>query len=99
MPHEFVVAGACPTSTASGCSPTPKRICEAQIAFWHGSGEAPFERYLFLLNAVEDGRGGLEHRTSTALIAPRRDLPRARRAAGGGADGAGRATATSACSA
>ena len=59
------------------CSPTRKRICETAIAFWHGTGgKAPFDRYLFLLNAVDDGRGGLEHRASTALVAPRRDLPR-----------------------
>jgi predicted metalloprotease with PDZ domain len=32
VPHEFVVAGACPISTASACSPTHKRICEAEIA-------------------------------------------------------------------
>jgi predicted metalloprotease with PDZ domain len=29
------------------------------------------------LNAIEDGHGGLEHRASTALLAARRDLPRA----------------------
>ena len=29
-----------------------------------------------MLNAVDDGYGGLEHRNSTALIANRRDLPR-----------------------
>jgi predicted metalloprotease with PDZ domain len=29
-----------------------------------------------MLNAVEDGYGGLEHRASTALIAKRADLPR-----------------------
>jgi predicted metalloprotease with PDZ domain len=33
-------------------------------------------RYVFMLNAVEDGYGGLEHRASTALIAARRHLPR-----------------------
>jgi predicted metalloprotease with PDZ domain len=53
-----------------------RRICEAEIRFWHGEGRAPFDRYLFLLNAIEDGRGGLEHRSSTALVAARRDLPR-----------------------
>ena len=31
--------------------------------------QPPFARYVFLLNAVEDGHGGLEHRASTALIA------------------------------
>jgi predicted metalloprotease with PDZ domain len=36
----------------------------------------PFDSYLFMLNAVNDGYGGLEHRNSTALICGRRDLPR-----------------------
>ncbi len=36
----------------------------------------PFKNYLFLLNAVDDNYGGLEHRASTALICGRRDLPR-----------------------
>ena len=36
----------------------------------------PFESYVFLLNAVHDGYGGLEHRNSTALICARADLPR-----------------------
>ena len=55
-----------------------RRICDAQIAFWHGTRKAspPFARYVFLLNAVDDGYGGLEHRASTALICARRDLPR-----------------------
>jgi len=35
---------------------------------------------VFLLNAVDDGYGGLEHRASTALIAARRDLPQRGRA-------------------
>ena len=92
----------CPISTASACSPTRKRICEAEIAFWHGSGRAPFERYLFMLNALEDGRGGLEHRVEHGAgraaarpAAPRRrpSRPRRRRRR------PRRATATSACSA
>src|SRR6201999_3777529 len=32
--------------------------------------------YVFMLNVVDDGYGGLEHRRSTALICARRDLPR-----------------------
>ena len=39
-------------------------------------GTPPFESYVFLLNAVHDGYGGLEHRNSTALICARADLPR-----------------------
>ena len=80
VPHEFVVAGALPDFDGDRLLADTARICEAQIAFWHGAGagaaKPPFGRYLFMLNAVEDGHGGLEHRASTALIAARRDLPR-----------------------
>jgi predicted metalloprotease with PDZ domain len=77
--HEFVVAGAYPGFDGERLLADARRICEAQIAFWHGTGNrvrTPFANYLFMLNAVEDGRGGLEHRASTALLAPRRSLPR-----------------------
>ena len=79
IPHAFVVAGALPDFDGERLLADSARICEAQIAFWHGPADTatpPFDRYLFLLNAVEEGHGGLEHRASTALIAPRRDLPR-----------------------
>ena len=75
VPHEFVVAGALPDFDGERLVADTERICEAGIRFWHGSGRPPFDRYLFLLNALEDGRGGLEHRSSTALVAARRDLP------------------------
>ena len=74
--HEFVVAGAWPDFDGERLVADTKRICEAGIRFWHGDGRAPFDRYVFMLNALDDGRGGLEHRSSTALVAPRRDLPR-----------------------
>jgi predicted metalloprotease with PDZ domain len=82
VPHEFVVAGALPGFDGERLLADARRICEAQIAFWHGkpgskgASRPPFERYVFLLNAVEDAYGGLEHRASTALIFPRRELPR-----------------------
>src|SRR5205085_3784874 len=41
-----------------------------------GGPKPPHDRYVFLLNAVDDSYGGLEHRHSTALICARRDLPR-----------------------
>ena len=76
--HEMVVAGALPGFDGARLLADAQRICTTQIAFWHAeAGSAPpFDRYVFLLNAVEDGYGGLEHRASTALIATRRDLPR-----------------------
>jgi predicted metalloprotease with PDZ domain len=76
VPHEFVVAGAWPGFDGDRLLADAKRICEAQIGFWHGEDGAPFERYVFMLNVVDDSYGGLEHRASTALIAGRRDLPR-----------------------
>lgn len=50
-----------------------KRLCEQHIRFF--GAPAPFERYLFLVTAVGDGYGGLEHRSSTALLCSRDDLP------------------------
>ncbi|MFI4930014.1 MAG: M61 family metallopeptidase [Burkholderiales bacterium] len=79
VPHEFVVAGAYPGFDGERLLADAQRVCEAQIAFWHGRGrraQPPFAHYLFALNTTEDGRGGLEHRASTALQAPRRSLPR-----------------------
>ena len=51
-----------------------ERICETQIALF---GELPddIERYLFLVMAVGDGYGGLEHRRSCSLLCSREDLP------------------------
>jgi len=73
--HEFVVAGALPDFDGDRLLADARRICEAEIAFWHGKKKTFFKRYVFMLNAVDDGYGGLEHRASTALIAARRDLP------------------------
>jgi predicted metalloprotease with PDZ domain len=80
VPHAFVVAAsAFPAFDGERLLADSQRICDTQIAFWHGRGaraRPPFGHYLFLLNTSEDGRGGLEHRASTALLAPRRCLPR-----------------------
>ncbi|KKW68337.1 peptidase M61 [Lampropedia cohaerens] len=80
--HRFVVAGAPPRFDGQRLLADAKRICEAAIRFWHPEvkdsavGIAPHDRYVFLLNAVGNGYGGLEHRHSTALICNRSDLPR-----------------------
>ncbi|MEO5695640.1 MAG: PDZ domain-containing protein [Burkholderiaceae bacterium] len=73
--HEYVVAGALPDFDGARLLADAKRICEAQIGFWHGRKKPPFKRYVFLHNLVEEGHGGLEHRASTALLSPRRDMP------------------------
>ncbi len=74
--HEFIVAGAWPGFDGARLLADTRRICEAQIGLWHGRGKPPMQRYVFLLNAVDEGYGGLEHRASTALICARRQLPR-----------------------
>jgi predicted metalloprotease with PDZ domain len=81
IPHRFVVAGALPSFDGKRLLADTQKICEAAIRFWHGKGpqagkKAPHRHYLFMLNAVHDGYGGLEHRNSTALICNRADLPR-----------------------
>ncbi len=81
IPHRFVVAGALPSFDGARLLADTQKICEAEIRFWHGTGQqaghkAPHKSYLFMLNAVHDGYGGLEHRNSTALICKRADLPR-----------------------
>jgi len=74
--HEFVVAGATSDLDGQKLLDDTRKICEAQIAFWHGRRKPPFDHYVFMLNVIEDGYGGLEHRQSTALICARKDLPR-----------------------
>jgi predicted metalloprotease with PDZ domain len=76
VPHRVVIAGAAPSFDSERMVADMQKICEAQIRFWHDRKRPPFKHYLFLLNVVDDGYGGLEHRNSTALIASRRDLPR-----------------------
>ena len=92
VPHRFVVAGAPPLFDGTRLLADAQKICEAEIRFWHpeidkkGDKKAaknkaphhkpPHKNYVFMLNAVDDGYGGLEHRNSTALICNRKDLPR-----------------------
>jgi len=73
---ELVVSGAWPSFDGDRLAADVRRLCATQIAFWHGRGRPPFARYVFLLQALDEGHGGLEHRASTALVTARRDLPR-----------------------
>jgi predicted metalloprotease with PDZ domain len=91
IPHRLVVAGAPPSFDGAKLTADTQAICEAEIHFWHGEkiknrsnssnkhegySPIPFSNYVFMLNAMADGYGGLEHRNSTALICKRQDLPR-----------------------
>jgi predicted metalloprotease with PDZ domain len=73
VPHEIAITGRhdCDMDRLSA---DLTAICEHHIRFF---GEpAPVDRYLFMVMAVGNGYGGLEHRASTALLCKRDDLPR-----------------------
>ncbi len=81
--HRMVVAGAAPGFDGQRLLDDTQRICETTIRLWHGrpqsqalASKPPHQDYVFMLNAVDDAYGGLEHRNCTALIAARKDLPR-----------------------
>jgi predicted metalloprotease with PDZ domain len=76
VPHLLVVSGATDAFDGARLAADVQKICETEIRFWHERRRPPHKSYVFMLNAVDDGYGGLEHRNSTALIASRRDLPR-----------------------
>jgi predicted metalloprotease with PDZ domain len=73
--HEIVVSAA-PGSDLDRVARDLKPVCARQIALFDPARRrAPMRRYLFLVMASADGYGGLEHRSSTALICGRDDLP------------------------
>ena len=78
--HAFVIVGAPPNFDGQKLLDDVQRICAAQQQFW-GAQPAIFARYVFMLQATEDGYGGLEHMASTALICARSDLPQMGQAA------------------
>ncbi|CAG0961018.1 hypothetical protein BURK1_00718 [Burkholderiales bacterium] len=74
--HDVVVSGRV-RFDAARLARDLARICQWQCDLFGGApgSRAPFGRYLFQVNAVGDGYGGLEHRASTSLLCARRDLP------------------------
>ena len=76
VPHSVVVTGAAPSFDGARLLKDMQSICETEISFWHGKAKPVHDRYVFLINAVADGYGGLEHQHSTALMCKREDLPR-----------------------
>ena len=72
VPHEIAITGH-HDCDLERLTHDLKRVCEWQILFF---GEpAPMRRYVFLVTAIGEGYGGLEHRASTALLCSRNDLP------------------------
>ena len=72
VPHEIAITGRHRADLDRLCNDL-SQLCEYHIRFF---GEpAPIDRYVFLVMAVGDGYGGLEHRWSTSLMCRRDDLP------------------------
>lgn len=73
VPHDIIIYGRQRADLAR-LTRDLRRVCEQHIALF---GTLPaMARYVFLVMAVGEGGGGLEHRTSTSLLCKRTDLPR-----------------------
>ncbi len=74
--HEIAVTGRVPNLDMAQLQKDLKTICESEIAFFEpDTKHSPVDRYVFLIMAVGNGYGGLEHRASTALLCSRDNLP------------------------
>ena len=73
--HHIAVTGRHRADMARLCRDFQK-FCEAHIRLFEpDTALAPMREYWFLIMAVGEGFGGLEHRDSTALLVSRDDLP------------------------
>lgn len=75
-PHCMAIQGCINPIDTARLRDDLKAICSSTIdLFEPKSHRAPFKNYLFLVNAVLNGYGGLEHRNSTALLCRRDQIP------------------------
>jgi len=76
VPHSMAIQGCVHPIDAKRLAQDLEAICTCTInLFEPKSKRAPFTSYLFLVNAVSNGYGGLEHRSSTALLCRRDQIP------------------------
>ena len=76
VPHSMAIQGCIHTVDVQRLSKDLQAICTSTINLFEPSTKrAPFKSYLFLVNAVLSGYGGLEHRSSTALMCRRDQIP------------------------
>ena len=73
--HRFAITGVSPSFDGERLIFDAQKICQTVIDFWHPKSKPVIDSYLFILNVVQDGYGGLEHKTSTVLQCKRADLP------------------------
>jgi predicted metalloprotease with PDZ domain len=67
VPHQVVVWGD-PAPDKDRLLGDLQKVCETEAKLFGG---LPLKRYLFLVYLTDKGRGGLEHKASTALLFPR----------------------------
>jgi len=76
IPHSMAIQGCINTIDARRLAQDLQAICSCTInLFDPKTNQAPFANYLFLVNALLNGYGGLEHRNSTALLCRRDQIP------------------------
>lgn len=73
IPHRIVLSGHYPNFDRQRLLADTQAICTAQLQFF--PNPAPFAHYTFLLHLGDHVYGGLEHTSSTALLADRSWLP------------------------
>ena len=73
IPHRIALSGHYPDFDRDRLVSDIRTICETELAMF--PSPAPFTHYLFLLHVGDNIYGGLEHISSTALLADRHSLP------------------------
>lgn len=73
IPHRIALSGHYPDFDRNHLVSDIRKICETELAMF--PSPAPFTHYLFLLHVGDNIYGGLEHISSTALLADRHSLP------------------------
>ena len=78
--HTVAISGEVPHLNPALLIEDMQKICTAHLNLFEPTDHvtitaAPFDAYLFLIDARSTGYGGLEHRSSTALVTTREALP------------------------
>jgi predicted metalloprotease with PDZ domain len=74
--HEFAISGRVARLDLKRLQQDVALVCAAHARMFEPrTRKPPFDRYTFLATAVDEGYGGLEHRSSTALLCKRDELP------------------------
>lgn len=76
VPHSMAIQGCVHEVDLQRLASDLQAICASTInLFEPKTKQPPFQNYLFLVNAVLSGYGGLEHQNSTALLCRRDQIP------------------------